>query len=369
MKPITFLIAAALSLGATVLTAADNPTVIRIGVPSIGNDGYSPITTGNVGTVAGLGLLEDEFRKDGIRIEWTYFKGAGPALNESLANGLQDFAAGHGDLPTIVHRAGGLQTRILLAVGRRQNTYVLVPSDSSIRNIQDLKGKRVAQAKGTNGQLAWAKILADNNLAEKDLRIINMDAPTARAAILTKDVDAYVGGNDTFQLRNRGVGRIIYTTVGQRPYLNRYTTLLVTEEFEHQHPDLVQRVVNQFVKGAAWSSDETRRVEIFKLWAKNGQGYADFKEDFGNDTLASHQSPLLDEFFYNHYRKAIQASLDFKLIRKSFDLDSWVEPKYLAQALKDQHLEGFWPEYDAEGQIKKPGTGVVTPAPATAQAQ
>jgi sulfonate transport system substrate-binding protein len=37
-------------------------------------------------------LLEKEFANDGIQVKWTFFKGAGPVINEALANGQVDFA-------------------------------------------------------------------------------------------------------------------------------------------------------------------------------------------------------------------------------------------------------------------------------------
>ena len=50
------------------------------------------------------GGLEEEFKKDGVKVQWTFFKGAGPAVNEALVNKQLDFAW-QGDLPSIVHRA------------------------------------------------------------------------------------------------------------------------------------------------------------------------------------------------------------------------------------------------------------------------
>jgi hypothetical protein len=69
------------------------------------------------------------------------------ALQESYeiadANGLADFSL-LGDLPSIVGRASGLKTRILAATAIRQNTYIAVPADSTVQNVKDLRGRRVA---------------------------------------------------------------------------------------------------------------------------------------------------------------------------------------------------------------------------------
>ena len=68
---------------------------------------------------SGAGLLEEEFKKDGIKIQWTFLRGAGPAVNELFANGLLD-SSHLGDLPSVVGRAStarapGLPTCSLLA--------------------------------------------------------------------------------------------------------------------------------------------------------------------------------------------------------------------------------------------------------------
>src|SRR5690349_6454052 len=88
--------------------ADDKPSVIRIGFPNAGTGGR-PLGGGSYPHNAHhLRAIDEEFKADGIKIEWKFFPGAGPALNESFANGLVDFAFGHGDLPVIVGRSTGL---------------------------------------------------------------------------------------------------------------------------------------------------------------------------------------------------------------------------------------------------------------------
>jgi sulfonate transport system substrate-binding protein len=71
-------------------------------------------------------MFEEEFKKDGIKVTWTFLRGAGPATNELYANRLADFSL-LGDLPSIIGKAGGLNTRILAATAIRGNTYLAVP--------------------------------------------------------------------------------------------------------------------------------------------------------------------------------------------------------------------------------------------------
>lgn len=95
---------------------AEKLSKVRIGVATAG--GGEPITWGgSPGSVARLNSwIEEAFKDDGVDVEWVFFKGAGPAVNEALSNKQIDFAY-HGDLPSVVGRANGLKTRVLLISG------------------------------------------------------------------------------------------------------------------------------------------------------------------------------------------------------------------------------------------------------------
>ncbi len=105
------------------------------------------------------GVFRQEFKKDGIKVNWLFFPGAGPATNEALANGKVDFAL-HGDLPSLVGRSTGLKTKVLFSTGRFGPTYVVVPAGSNAKSFADLKGKKFSVFKGTNGQIVFNRVLA-----------------------------------------------------------------------------------------------------------------------------------------------------------------------------------------------------------------
>ena len=69
-------------------------TVIRIAVPDI-SAGPKPAGGGVVDVIYVNKLLDKAFAKDGVEVRWTFFKGAGPAINEALADPKiqQQFAA------------------------------------------------------------------------------------------------------------------------------------------------------------------------------------------------------------------------------------------------------------------------------------
>lgn len=128
------------------------------------------------------GVLEQEFKKDGIHVKWLFFPGAGPATNEALANGKVDFAF-QGDLPSLVGRSTGLKTKVLFSTGRFGPVYVAVPADSSAEELRGSEGKKFSIFKGTNGQIVFNRILAKYGFTERDLRVINQDSYSARTAL------------------------------------------------------------------------------------------------------------------------------------------------------------------------------------------
>ncbi|MBB3181490.1 ABC transporter substrate-binding protein [Variovorax sp. Sphag1AA] len=340
-------LAAACLFGALPAYAA--PDVIRIGIATAG--GGDPVTWGGSpgGVAQNQRLLEDEFKGSGTRIEWVFFKGAGPAVNEALSNKQIDFAY-QGDLPSLVGRANGLNTRLLLASGTRNNLYVVVPPKSGIHEIKDLKDRRVAIFRGTNGHLVAINVLAANGLAERDIKGVHLDTGSAQAALVSDGVDAAFGGYEWFKVRDQGLVRVVYSTQGKDPSLTRQAALVVRGDFEQANPAEVQRVVDAFVRAARWASDENNRAALFEIWAKSGTPVASWQAEFDGQSLAARNSPLLDAFVLGRYKAVVEDALKLKLIRRSVTVDDWFEPRYLRAALKKQGLENYWTAYDVAGK-------------------
>lgn len=342
---------AAIALFGSSLAAHSAPQVIRIGVASAG--GGEPVTWGGSpgGVVRVNTWLEEAFKPSGIQVEWLFFKGAGPAVNEALSNQQIDFAY-QGDLPTVVGRANGLKTKILVASGTRNNLYVVTPPKSDITRIQDLKDKKVSIFRGTNGHLVAINVLAGAGLTERDLKAVNLDAGSAQAALVSNGVDAAFGGYEWFKVRDQGLAKVIYTTQGKDPALTRQASLLVREDFEKANPAEVQKVVDTFVRAADWASNEKNRAELLQIWARSGTPVASWEAEFDKQSLAERNSPLLDDFIVARYKAVSEDAAKLKLIRKPVSFDNWFEPRYLKAALKQQGLEKRWTEYDAKGQPK-----------------
>ncbi len=351
------LAAAALALSIASISANAAPQVIRIGVATAG--GGDPVTWGGSpgGVVRVNQWLENEFKASGVQVEWLFFKGAGPAVNEALSNKQIDFAY-QGDLPQVIGRANGLKTKLLLVSGARNNLYVATPAQSGIRSITDLKDKKVSIFRGTNGHLVAINVLAANGLAERDLKTVNLDAGSAQAALVSSGVDAAFGGYELFKLRDQGLAKVVYSTQGQDPAFTRQAALLVREDFEKDNKAEVQRVVDVFVRAADWSSDEKNRAELFRIWALSGTPVASWEAEFDKQELQVRNSPIPDDFIVARYKAVVDDAVKLKLIRRAVPVDGWFDTSYLKASLKKYGLEKRWAEYDAKGRAK-PGSASV----------
>jgi len=184
--------------------------------------------------------------------------------------------------------------------------------------------------------------LAAFGLSEHDLRAINVDTNTGKAAILTKDFDAVFGGSDLIALRDQGTARIIYSTRGADPKLQSNGSLVVSEDFLHKYPSIVKRIVRTLVLSAKWLA-ETDHTEVFQLWAKSGVPFSNFKEDFAGDDIKLRSSPALDPYVISSYKRAVEDSKKYGLLRNNFSFEEWFDPSILTQVLNEEHLESYWP--------------------------
>ena len=330
-------------------TAGAAPATVRLGVaqPAIGNP---PGFYGSSISIAhAKGWIEEEFARDNTQVEWFFFKGAGPAVNEALTTGQLDIAF-QGDLPAIIAKSAGLKTKLVLATGIRSNIYLATPPDSTIQSVKDLRGKRVAIFKGTNAQLPINRLLEAHGLSEKDVRVLNLDTAASKAALATRDIDAAFGGLDLITLREKGTAKIVYSSKNDSAIFTRQSHVLVTEAFAQKYPETTGRVVKAIVRTARWASDEANRDEVFRIWARTGFPLPVWQEDYAGEPLRVRFNPQFDPFLVARYKDAVEQAYRFKLTRAKFDVDPWIDRRFLDAALKDLQLETYWPVYQANGQ-------------------
>ena len=136
------------------------------------------------------GLLEQRLAPQGWPVTWTEFPG-GPQLLEALNVGAIDFGT-TGEAPPIFAQAAGAP---LLYVGHEppapRGEAILVPKDSPIADVADLKGRKVALNKGSNVHYLLVRALEPPVSAYGDIEPVYLPPADARAAFERGAVDAW----------------------------------------------------------------------------------------------------------------------------------------------------------------------------------
>jgi sulfonate transport system substrate-binding protein len=328
----------------TPASAEDWPSVIRVG--GVGQGYGLPYGTGLIAIAQVKGFIDAEFKDTPVKIEWTYFTGTGPAINEAFANGQLDFSQ-YGSTPGILARANGVPTRIVSG-GGGANIYGVARVGLPINSVKDLKGHSVTFQKATILHWAFLKTLAASGIPAGDVTIVDLKTPDQLAALAAGQVDAAFGASQILPLRAQGIVNIFYSSKGS-PQATGPNQFVVTESFEKQYPEATARFVRGYIKAAYWLSQEENRAEAIQLWSKSGVSTAIIQEDVADAALRDQFNPLLDDFFRWQYRDGIAFEKDQKLIRNDVDLATWIEPKYQDAALASLGLQNFWPKRSVEG--------------------
>ena len=159
--------------------AADSPSQLRVGYQK-----------GSVALVLAKSkhLLEERFPH--TRISWNEFP-AGPQMLEALNVGSIDLAS-TGEVPPIFAQAAGTD---LVYIGEEppkpKAEVILVPKNSPIKTVAELKGRKVAFQKGSSAHNLLLLLLQKAGLKFTDIHPIYLTPADARAAFQQGDVDAW----------------------------------------------------------------------------------------------------------------------------------------------------------------------------------
>jgi sulfonate transport system substrate-binding protein len=125
-----------------------------------------------------------------FHVNWSDFT-SGPPMLQAMASGSVDIG-GVGDAPPVFAASGGEAVEI---VGARTTNgdqdAVVVPKNSPITSIQQLKGKKIAYGSGSSGNYNLLTVLTKGGLTTKDVTLVNLQPAEALAAFTSGAVDAW----------------------------------------------------------------------------------------------------------------------------------------------------------------------------------
>jgi sulfonate transport system substrate-binding protein len=138
----------------------------------------------------GLPELEKKLLDRGITVEWKEFT-SGPPLLAALAGGSIDVGE-VGDAPGIFAQAADAPIRYVAYLNSSPHSVgILLPNNSSIKSVSDLKGKKVGFVQGSSAHLFFAKLLQKNGLSLSDITPVYLQPPDARISFNSGNLDAW----------------------------------------------------------------------------------------------------------------------------------------------------------------------------------
>ncbi|QYG00979.1 MULTISPECIES: aliphatic sulfonate ABC transporter substrate-binding protein [Massilia] len=211
-----------------------------------------------------FGWLEEEFKADGTRIKWVFSAGSNRALEYLNANSI-DIGSSAG-LAALLARANGNPIRTPYLFSRPEWTALVVPKNSPIRSLADLKGKKVAATKGTDPYLFLLRALQTVGLKRSDIEHVSLQHADGRAALEQGRVDAWAGLDPHMAAAElEGGARLLYRNVG----FNTYGFLNVREDFLSTRANETARVIRAYERARAWTrANPSEAAKILSTEAK-----------------------------------------------------------------------------------------------------
>jgi sulfonate transport system substrate-binding protein len=234
------------SLATTMAIAAcsrkDKPRALRIDYAT-----YNPVGL----LLKEKGYLEQAFASDGIEVQWVKSLGSNKALEFLNSNSI-DFGSTAG-AAAFIGRANGNPIRAIYVYSKPEWTALVTRPNTGIRQLADLRGKRVAVTRGTDPFVFLLRALDSVGLTEKDIELLPLQHGDGQLALERGNVDAWSGLDPMMASSELEHGSTLFF---RNPEFNSYGVLNVRDEFAARYPAYVSQVLEAYERARA----EARRL-------------------------------------------------------------------------------------------------------------
>ena len=315
---------------------------IAVGHQSMCTDTY---TAGII--IKELGLLEKHLPTEGeysdaeYDISWADYSSGGPITNQMLANKL-NFGV-MGDYPLIVNGAKFQETdslRTVYVAGTGYNLKgsgngIVVPVDSDIYSINQLKGKEVSTPVGSAAWGMLLKAMQDNNIPSGEYVLKNQSPAVGAANIAAGKIDAHSDFCPWSEIMEfRGTGRKIYDGYEAGvPYLHG---VVVRQDFAEEYPEVVQAFIKAVYEAGEWiRADPMTAVTEMESWTgvEKEVLYLYFSEGGHLTFEPSIKNEWIDALKFNHGVLVAEKAIP------PLDFDAWITEDYIKAAYADMGID------------------------------
>lgn len=195
------------------------------------------------------GTLEKRLAPLGVAVKWVEFP-AGPQLLEGLNVGAVDVGF-VGEAPPIFAQAAGAKfVYIGFDPAAPEAEAIVVPKDSVIKSVADLKGKKVVLNKGSNVHYLLVKSLEKAGLKYSDIQPVFLPPADARAAFEKGAVDAWAIWDPFLAAVEKQSGARILAD--GRGVVNNYAYYLAERSYTEKYPQVIQALFDDTVAQGQW---------------------------------------------------------------------------------------------------------------------
>lgn len=203
------------------------------------------------------GDLEKRLAPLGIEVKWAEFP-AGPQLLEGLNVGSIDFGT-VGEAPPIFAQAAGAD---LVYVANQppapQAEAIVVPKDSPLKSVADLRGKKVALNKGSNVHYLLVKALEKAGVPYGEIQTIFLPPADARAAFERGAVDAWAIWDPFLAAAERQIGARVLAD--GRSLVSNHQFYLASRPYADKKPQVIAAIIDELVKLDVWAAQSAKEV-------------------------------------------------------------------------------------------------------------
>jgi len=164
-----------------------------------------------------------------------------------------------GEAPPIFAQAAGAN---LVYVGNEPpspgSEAIVVPKDSRLRSLADLKGKKVVLNKGSNVHYLLVKALEKAGLGYKDIDVVYLPPADARAAFERGSVDAWAIWDPFLAAAEKQLNaRVLADGKG---LVANHQFYLASRPYAEKNSDIVRIVLEEIAKVDEWGAKNPKEV-------------------------------------------------------------------------------------------------------------
>lgn len=221
--------------------SAQKPDTVRIG--------YQKSST-LLQLLKSRGTLEKGLAPLGVKVEWSEFTSGLPLL-EALNVGAIDLSADVADtVPLFAQAAGAKLTYVAQEAPSPTAQAIVVKTDSQIKSVADLKGRKVAVTKAAGAHYLLIATLEKAGLSFKDITPAYLTPADGRAAFESGGVDAWVTWDPFLAaVQAQAPVRILADGTDLAQYQRYY---LASTAFAEARPDVIKFVFEELKKTGEW---------------------------------------------------------------------------------------------------------------------